>query len=386
MGPSPIGQQPIQMQASTELSAFLRPENPPQENQPQENLDPSLLIAMPEISYASPTLLNFVDSDIKFKLGTLMDLLRDSRHESWVLAAYPDPKTSRPLIGAGFSLDVKATEHLQSDPLNPHPFFEPSSAQLWRAVGLDSARLQLILDQFEADLKAWTKKSFRRKIKTRQLAPEVTDEEATKLLQISVGLAVHNARAYCRAFDQLTSSQQMALSQLVFQMGVNLEEFTQFLSAINDLGYRDLSQLGSTPESEADHWKAVQRTLIQSDWARRYTSRAVTVIAMFDPDYDEDPSKAEHEVRAKIRPLVVHHRKKSHAKSDRAANDSQSRHPPASLAVSSEYSRGEILNCRYQVSMTGRRSQRSMKRGSTPTPFCSELRLSSREAIALIDS
>ena len=41
-------------------------------------------------------------------------------------------------------------------------------------------------------------------------------------------------RAYCRVFDQLTASQQMALSQLVFQMGVNLEEFTQFLSAIND--------------------------------------------------------------------------------------------------------------------------------------------------------
>jgi len=324
MGASPIGQQPIHMQASTELSAFFRPANPSQENQPQENLDPSLLIAMPEISYASRTLPDFVDSDIKFKLGTLMDLLRDSRHESWVLAAYPDPKTSRPLIGAGFSLEVKATEHLQSDPLNPHPFVEPSSAQLWRAAGLNSARLQLILEQFEADLKAWSKKNFRRKIKTRQLAPEVTDEEATKLLQISVVLAVHNARAYCRGFDQLTSSQQMALSQLVFQMGVNLEEFTQFLSAINDLGYRDLSQLGSVPESEADHWKAVQRALIQSDWARRYTSRAVTVIAMFDPNYDEDPGKAEREVRTKIRPLVVHHRKKSHARSDRAVNDSQS--------------------------------------------------------------
>jgi hypothetical protein len=33
--------------------------------------------------------------------------------------------------------------------------------------------------------------------------------------------------------------------------------------------------------------------------------------------------------------------------------------------------------------MTGLRSQRSMKRGSTPTPVCSELRLFSREAIAL---
>jgi hypothetical protein len=33
--------------------------------------------------------------------------------------------------------------------------------------------------------------------------------------------------------------------------------------------------------------------------------------------------------------------------------------------------------------MTGLRSQRSMKKGSTPTPFCSELRLFSREAITL---
>jgi len=40
-------------------------------------------------------------------------------------------------------------------------------------------------------------------------------------------------------------------------------------------------------------------------------------------------------------------------------------------------------NCRNQVSMTGLRSQLSMKRGSTPLPVCSELRLFSREAITL---
>jgi hypothetical protein len=33
--------------------------------------------------------------------------------------------------------------------------------------------------------------------------------------------------------------------------------------------------------------------------------------------------------------------------------------------------------------MTGLRSQRSMKKGSTPNPVCSELRLFSREAISL---
>jgi len=273
-----------------------------------------------EISYPFQPLFSLTDYAVKFKLETLMDVLRDSRHESWVLAAYPDPKTSRPLIGAGFNLDVRATEHLQSDPLNPHTFIEPSSAELWQAAGLSSERLQIILEQFDRDLNAWKKKNFRRKIRTHQLSPELTDEEATKLLQISVLQAVHNARAYCREFDELTASQQMALSQLVFQMGVNLEEFTQFLGSINDTSYRDPEQLRSNPEGEAAHWRAVQNMLIQSDWARRYTSRAVAVIAMFDPDYDEDPTKAERQVRAVIHPLVVHRRKKPRARSVRAGN------------------------------------------------------------------
>jgi Phage lysozyme len=320
--PYPPRQQFIQMQPTSAPSPFLGPKN-----LPLENLDPPLFLVMPEISYTFPPLLSFVDSNIKFKLETLMDTLRDSRHESWVLAAYPDPKTSRPLIGAGFSLDVKATEHLQCDPLNPHTFIEPSSVQLWQLAGLNPGKLEIILDQFDSDLKAWNTKNFRRKIRTQQLLPELTDEEATKLLQISVVLAVHNARAYCREFDQLTSSQQMALSQLVFQMGVNLEEFTRFLSAINDLSYRDSAQLGSDPGSEAEHWKAVQRTLIHSDWARRYTSRAVAVIAMFDPNYDDDPTKAESQVRAEIWPLpVVHHRNKQHARSVRTENDKSRAH------------------------------------------------------------
>ena len=101
------------------------------------------------VSTAPRPLFDFQDSDIKFSLSSMMNTLRDSRHEGWVLAAYPDPKTSRPLIGAGFGLDVATTEHPQRDPLNPHPFIEPSTAQLWQAAGLDSARLQAILDQFD---------------------------------------------------------------------------------------------------------------------------------------------------------------------------------------------------------------------------------------------
>jgi hypothetical protein len=294
-----------EMQAIPTSSASL-------ENQLLENLDSAFLPGGAATPFAA--FLQSTDFDIKFKLETLMDILRDSRHESWVLAAYPDPQTSRPLIGAGFNLDVKATEHLQTDPLNPHIFIEPSSAQLWQAAGLSSERLQIILDQFDRDLKAWDKKKFRRKVRTHQLPPELSEEEAARLLQISVVLVVHNARAYCREFDLLTASQQMALSQLVFQMGVNLEEFIQFLGVINEPSHRDAGNDGNNPETESEHWKAVQGALIQSDWARRYTSRAVAVIAMFDPDYDQDPGKAEHDVSAVLHPPVVHKRKKKRVK------------------------------------------------------------------------
>jgi hypothetical protein len=267
-------------------------------------------------------LFDFKDSDIKFNLNSLMNVLRDSRHEGWVLAAYPDPKTSRPLIGAGFGLDVPEAEHPQLDPLNPHPFIEPSTAQLWQAAGLDSAKLQNILDQFDREMNAWKKKNFRKRIKTHALSPQLTEEEATKLLRISAIQATYNARAYCREFDQLTASQQMALSQLVYQMGVNLDEFTQFLSAINDdASSHDSLQLVSTAGPAAEHWQMVQSTLIQSQWARRYSTRAIAVIAMFDPNYDNNPSAAERKVQATLRPPAKHHRKKPHAASVRAAND-----------------------------------------------------------------
>src|SRR5215470_6915108 len=191
------------------------------------------------------SLFDFKDSDIKFNLLALMSILRDSRHEGWVLAAYPDPKTSRPLIGAGFGLDVVATEHQQRDPLNPRTFIEPSTVQLWQAAGLEAEQLQAILDRYDRDLKAWKKKRYRRKVRLHSLPPEITNEEATRLLRISTIQAVHNARAYCRCFDDLTASQQMALSQLVFQMGVNLEEFVQFLSTINgDTSESNLSEPG----------------------------------------------------------------------------------------------------------------------------------------------
>jgi hypothetical protein len=253
----------------------------------------------------SQQLLAFKDSDIKFSLPSLMDTLRDHRHEGWVLAAYPDPNTRRPLIGAGFSLDVQATLHPQRDPLNPHPFVEPSSAQLWQAAGLAPDRLQQILDQFERDSSKWTTKQYRRKVIRHTLTPQLTEEEGTRLLRISAIQAVYNAKAYCRGFDQLTGPQQMALSQLVFQMGTNLEEFVEFLGALNDEnGARELPHLDGYIETDVEHWRTVQRTLIDSQWARRYTVRAATVIALFDPDYNQGPVAAEQRVEAILRPPV----------------------------------------------------------------------------------
>ena len=262
---------------------------------------------------------DFKDSDIKFNLQTLMNILRDQRHEGWVLAAYPDPNTHRPLIGAGFSLDVPATEHLQLDPLNPHPFLEPSSAQLWQAAGLDPALMQKILGRFNRDASLWTTKQYRRKIRMHALTPELTEEEATKLLRISAIQAVYNARAYCRNFDHLTGPQQMALSQLVFQMGVNLEEFVQFLSAINGDAFQNVS-LNNAAATDSDHWRTVQTTLIESQWARRYRGRASTVIAMFDPDYLDNPTGAERRVNAVLHPPSKHRHGRHQARVVRTAS------------------------------------------------------------------
>jgi GH24 family phage-related lysozyme (muramidase) len=248
-------------------------------------------------------LLDFKDNDVKFSLASMMDILRDHRHEGWVLAAYPDPNTGRPLIGAGFSLDVPAVVHPQRDPFNPHPFVEPSSADLWQAAGLAPDRLQQILVQFDHNVTVWSPKAYRRKIIHHTLTPQLTEEEATQLLRISALQAIYNARAYCRGFDQLTGSQQMALSQLVFQMGTNLEQFVQFLDALNDNdNARELAQLDGYMESYPEHWKTVQGTLIDSQWARRYSSRAAAVIAMFDPEYSRGPNEAEQRIEATLRP------------------------------------------------------------------------------------
>ncbi|HEV2272565.1 MAG TPA: hypothetical protein VGR96_00290 [Acidobacteriaceae bacterium] len=307
---------PIALERSSPAAAPL----PPANNLLLESSTPSL--GEPD---AQP-LFDFKPANIKFDLPELMNILRDRRHEGWVLAAYPDPKTGRPLIGAGFSLDVPAREHPQLDLLNPNPFVEPSSAQLWQAAGLDPERLQRILNQYERNLSAWTKRGYRRKIRLNSLTPQVTEEEATRLLRISAVQAIYNARAYCRDFDRLTASQQMALAQLVFQMGVNLQEFVQFLDTLNgDVSSRDPSQSEADIDFNVEHWKTVQRALIESQWARRYSNRAATVIAMFDPAYGQNPEEAEQQIRATLHPAVVRRRRGRPAASLRVA--SYRRHP-----------------------------------------------------------
>jgi len=252
-------------------------------------------------------LLDFKDSDIKFDLRALMDTLRDNRHEGWVLAAYPDPKTGQPLIGAGLSLDLPERPHPQRDPLNRHPFLEPSSAQLWQAAGLPPQELQRILGEFHDRLATWNKNGFRKRIKT--LSPEITEADADQLLRIFAVQSVYNAKAYCRNFDQLTASQQMALSQLVYQMGVNLEEFNLFLNLINNRAGAFPAVEALSDQARAQNWKAIQLSLMQSQWARLYRTRAVAVIAMLDPHYSDSPASAEHSIAAVLHPPVAHRHK-----------------------------------------------------------------------------
>ena len=245
------------------------------------------------------TLMEFKASDVKFDVDDLMDILRDKRHEGWVLTAYPDPKTAQPLIGAGFSLDLPERTHIQRDPLNPHPFLEPSSADLWQAAGLEPARLDVILAQFHDRMDAWSKKGFRRQLWS--LDPQITEADANALLRIGIVQAAYNARAYCRNFDRLSASQQMAMTQLVYQMGVNLEEFSTFLGLINRGGEAGPDGPAVT-RTDAKYWHDVQLSLIQSQWARLYRDRAKAVIAMLDPSYMANPSGAEHSVGKVLRP------------------------------------------------------------------------------------
>ena len=291
--------------------------------------------ATPAPSSAVRILEEFRQSDVKFDLNELADILRDRRHEGWVLAAYPDPRTAQPLIGAGFSLDLPERPHPQPDPMNPHPFLEPSSADLWQAAGFDPARLGGILKVFYERRRMWSKRTWRRQLYS--LPAQISDDEAVQLVRVGAIQAIYNARAYCRTFDQLTGPQQMAMAQLVYQMGVNLEHFNNFLAVINPgsparsqgpvdgnsgqesqaaavqsemfgQAIEDATVAPASLDQSPEYWQSVQKSLMGSQWAHKYRTRAIAVIAMLDPAYGDDPAAAEQRVSAVLRPAVAHRR------------------------------------------------------------------------------
>jgi hypothetical protein len=264
----------------------------------------------------------FKNSDVKFDINELVDLLRDRKHEGWVLAAYPDPRTRQPLIGAGFSLDLPERTHLQTDSLNPHPFLEPSSADLWRAAGFDPSRLDDILKVFYERRRQWNNRKWRRQLYN--LPAQISEEDATQLVRVGAIQAIFNAQAYCGRFDRLNGPQQMAMAQLVYQMGVNLQHFTEFLATINSGTVRtpepkleaaklttsntDGDAAPTSDDQTPEYWQGVQKSLMGSQWAHKYRKRAISVIAMLDPAYEDDPSAAEQRVSAVLRPAVTHRR------------------------------------------------------------------------------
>lgn len=300
MAASALGQTPVSPAAQEPLSPLsgVQPAVPAP-NSPSD----ALAIPVPSATPALQLLQGFKESDIKFDVDHLMRLLRDRNHEGWVLSAYPDPKTGQPLIGAGVSIDLPAKEHLQRDPLNPNQFVEPASADLWQAAGLDPVRLNQILDDFHQKLTVWDMHEYRSHIP--ELSSQITEQDANQLLRIAIVQSILNAKAYCRNFDRLTPWQQMAVSQLAFQMGTNLEQFTQFLDLIN----RDSIPAPAgkkVSKSDVAYWTGVQKSLIQSQWARLYRTRAISVIAMLDLRYNQNPRMAERRVGAVLRPAVIH--------------------------------------------------------------------------------
>jgi len=212
---------------------------------------------------------------------------------------------------------------------------------LWEAAGMDPERLHRILNDYQTRLSSWGAKRFRRNLG--ELPAQVTDEEATGLLRVAAIQAIENARAYCRRFGELTASQQLALSQLVYQMGVNLEEFNRFLALINqdagpwDAGLTTLPNVSAVGNQE--YWNTVQGSLIQSQWARLYRGRAVAVIAMLDPRYAQDPQMAEKRIAATLHPAVAHRHGGRRASSVRTASAGRSRGRSARKARSTQNKR-----------------------------------------------
>src|ERR1035438_1538815 len=85
MSPSVTLEQSTQVPSSQSPPAFVAPKG-----LPAGNPAPSPSLPKSEVPLAPPPLFEFKDSNTMFTLESLMRILRDSRHEGWVLAAYPE--------------------------------------------------------------------------------------------------------------------------------------------------------------------------------------------------------------------------------------------------------------------------------------------------------
>jgi GH24 family phage-related lysozyme (muramidase) len=232
----------------------------------------------------------FKHSAIKFRLESLMAGL--SEKEGWMSIAYPDSSAKGiPTIGMGFNLSIEGRPRDDADPYQNGgwPRKDPSAQELWKIAGLPEEKLKDVMANFEERNKRWHGRQAAFKFLD-HFEHDITRHEAHKLLYVSARQAVYNAMAYAKDFPDMNGAQQMAMAQIVYQMGTKLEGFKDFLGEINNTSYHQ------QPELAEAHWRAVQSELIKSDWYRNHTTRATKVIAMFDPQYRADAKKAQKNV------------------------------------------------------------------------------------------
>jgi hypothetical protein len=78
-------------------------------------------------------------------------------------------------------------------------------------------------------------------------------------------------------------------------------------------------------DQSPEYWLGVQHSLMGSQWAHKYRTRAISVIAMLDPAYSDDPTAAEKRVGAVLRPAVVHRHKVRHTATARQVSATKHR-------------------------------------------------------------
>jgi GH24 family phage-related lysozyme (muramidase) len=305
-------QKPVVPPAAPEITTL-----PLSDNLPQTPLL-SLTVPARNSTLSAPTDIEQLrligDADMGFDRN---DLIRRLNHfESMVLTAYPDPKTHLPLIGAGFSLRIAPKPpHVQIDTSNPVQFIEPQPKDLWVAAGLDPKRFDDILTQFDKNARAMGYNKLHAAAVNKRLPADISPEEADRLTHVAIQQSVHNAWAYYSKdkYSALKPSQKEALAHMVFQMGVNLEGFVTFLNKLNDNHLRSSKPspehaLEAADAAGGDFWETLQRSMIHSKWFKMYRkdnnahkyheSRAIAVLAMLDPHYENDPDLAERKVLA----------------------------------------------------------------------------------------